>query len=107
MGFFVLIVGVGELSNFTAYIYAPAILVTPLGAVSVIVSAVLASIFLKEHLSTLGKLGCIQSLVGSLVIVLNAPSEKKIDKIDEFVALVLKPGKPFFNSRTRLNLQLY
>lgn len=33
----ILAVIVGELANFIAYIYAPAVLVTPLGALSIIV----------------------------------------------------------------------
>lgn len=50
-------VGVGEASNFAAYAFAPAALVTPLGALSVLVSAVLASYFLNEKLNLLGKVG--------------------------------------------------
>ena len=34
---FIFVVGVGEAANFTAYGFAPAILVTPLGALSVLV----------------------------------------------------------------------
>lgn len=41
--------------NFAAYAFAPASLVTPLGALSVIVSAVLASKFLNEKLNVMGK----------------------------------------------------
>lgn len=47
--------GLGELFNFAAYTFAPASMVTPLGALSVLVSAILASKFLKEGLSALGK----------------------------------------------------
>lgn len=47
--------GVGELANFGAYAFAPASLVTPLGALSVLVSAVLASKFLHETLNSNGK----------------------------------------------------
>ncbi|KAK4696433.1 magnesium transporter, partial [Lecanoromycetidae sp. Uapishka_2] len=47
----------GEVANFAAYAFAPAILVTPLGALSVLIGAVLGSYFLKEVLGTLGKLG--------------------------------------------------
>lgn len=32
---------VGEVANFVAYVYAPAVLVTPLGALSIIVRSVL------------------------------------------------------------------
>jgi len=34
---YVLAVIIGEIANFVAYIYAPAVLVTPLGALSIIV----------------------------------------------------------------------
>ena len=53
--FFSSVVGVGEGANFLAYAFAPALLVTPLGALSIIVSAVLPSQFLNENLNLLGK----------------------------------------------------
>lgn len=40
--------GIGEAANFGAYVFAPATLVTPLGALSILVSALLAPIFLNE-----------------------------------------------------------
>ncbi|EGD82546.1 magnesium transporter NIPA3 [Salpingoeca rosetta] len=73
----------GEAANFIAYAFAPAILVTPLGALSVIISAVLASWLLKERLLLLGKLGCAMCIVGSTVIVLNAPEEKEVSSVSE------------------------
>lgn len=48
-------VGLGEIANFAAYAFAPASLVTPLGALSVLVSAVLSSKYLKERLNIIGK----------------------------------------------------
>src|SRR3954447_6767613 len=60
------IVVAGEIANFAAYAFAPAILVTPLGALSVLIGAVLGSYFLKEELGTLGKLGCATCLIGSV-----------------------------------------
>lgn len=53
----IFIVGVGEALNFIAYMFAPATLVTPLGALSILVSAVLASKFLGEHLNPIEKVG--------------------------------------------------
>ncbi|CAG2064920.1 unnamed protein product, partial [Timema podura] len=50
-----LTMGVGEAANFAAYAFAPASLVTPLGALSVLVAAVLSSKFLNEKLNLLGK----------------------------------------------------
>lgn len=74
---------VGEAANFTAYGFAPAILVTPLGALSVIVSAMLSSVILKERLNIHGKLGCFLCILGSTIIVINAPSEKEVENLQE------------------------
>ncbi|KAA0061247.1 putative magnesium transporter NIPA6 [Cucumis melo var. makuwa] len=84
---------VGEFSNFVAYIYAPAILVTPLGAISIIVSAVLAHFFLKEKLQKMGVLGCILCVVGSTMIVLHAPGERTPSSVDEIWELAIQPSK--------------
>ena len=48
-------VAFGEVLNFVAYAFAPATLVTPLGALSVIVTALLSATFLGEALNILGK----------------------------------------------------
>lgn len=47
--------GFGEALNFVAYAFAPATLVTPLGALSVIVTALFSQYFLGEVLNVLGK----------------------------------------------------
>lgn len=88
-----LIVIIGEIANFAAYAFAPAILVTPLGALSVLIGAVLGSYFLKEELGTLGKLGCAICLIGSVIIVLHAPPDKEIATIDEILHYAIQPGK--------------
>ncbi|GAU32174.1 hypothetical protein TSUD_68450 [Trifolium subterraneum] len=54
---------VGEIANFAAYAFAPALLVTPLGALSIIVSAVLAHFILQEKLHIFGVLGCALCMV--------------------------------------------
>ena len=54
--------GVGEGFNFAAYAFAPASLVTPLGALSILVASVLASKFLQEHLNLFGKVGIFPKL---------------------------------------------
>ncbi|CDP18952.1 unnamed protein product [Coffea canephora] len=82
----------GEFANFVAYIYAPAVLVTPLGALSIIVSAVLAHFLLKEKLRKMGILGCILCVVGSTVIVLHAPGEHDISSVDEIWELATQPA---------------
>lgn len=84
--------GIGEVANFAAYAFAPAILVTPLGALSVLVGAVLGTYFLKEKLGVLGRLGCAICLIGSVVIVLHAPPDKEITRIDEILHLAIQPG---------------
>ncbi|KAL1994035.1 hypothetical protein VTN49DRAFT_2704 [Thermomyces lanuginosus] len=83
---------IGEVANFAAYAFAPAILVTPLGALSVLIGAVLGSYFLNERLGILGKLGCAMSLLGSIVIVLHAPPDKPVETIDEILNYALSPG---------------
>lgn len=83
---------VGEIANFAAYTFAPAILVTPLGALSVIIGAVLALIFLKEELGILGKLGCAICLMGLVIIILHAPADKEVETVDEILGYAVKPG---------------
>lgn len=86
------ILAIGEAANFAAYAFAPAILVTPLGALSVLIGAVLGSYFLKERLGVLGKLGCAMCLLGSVVIVLHAPPDQPVETIDEILHYALQPG---------------
>lgn len=74
---------VGEVANFVAYAFAPAVLVTPLGALSIIVSAVLAHFILKEKLHSLGILGCVMCIAGSIIIVIHAPQERVITSVQE------------------------
>nr|XP_016463102.1 PREDICTED: probable magnesium transporter NIPA2 [Nicotiana tabacum] len=83
---------IGEGANFAAYAYAPAILVTPLGALSIIVSAVLAHFILKERLHIFGIVGCVLCLVGSVSIVLHAPLERKIESVMDVWYLATEPG---------------
>ncbi|XP_010273244.1 PREDICTED: probable magnesium transporter NIPA3 isoform X2 [Nelumbo nucifera] len=78
---------VGEVANFVAYAFAPAVLVTPLGALSIIVSAVLAHFILKERLHKLGILGCVMCIAGSVVIVIHAPQEHLITSVQEIWSL--------------------
>ncbi|KAK6822587.1 magnesium transporter NIPA-domain-containing protein [Apiospora arundinis] len=82
----------GEICNFAAYAFAPAILVTPLGALSVLIGAVLGAYFLKEELGTLGKLGCAICLIGAIIIVLHAPPDEDIKTIDQILRYALQPG---------------
>lgn len=85
-------VGIGEICNFAAYAFAPAILVTPLGALSVLIGAVLGSYFLKEDLGILGKLGSAICLIGAVVIVLHAPPDEEIETTDQILHYAVQPG---------------
>ena len=83
---------IGEICNFVAYAFVDAILVTPLGALSVVVTTILSAIFLKERLSFVGKVGCFNCIVGSVVIVLNAPSQSAVADIEGMKKFVVTPG---------------
>ncbi|XP_053129877.1 magnesium transporter NIPA2-like isoform X2 [Hemicordylus capensis] len=84
--------GIGEAANFGAYAFAPATLVTPLGALSVLVSAVLASYFLNEQLNLHGKMGCVLSILGSTVMVIHAPQEEEVSSLESMAEKLRDPG---------------
>ncbi|KAM8976182.1 magnesium transporter NIPA2 [Pelodytes ibericus] len=84
--------GAGEVANFAAYAFAPATLVTPLGALSVLVSAILSSYFLSERLNLHGKIGCILSILGSTVMVIHAPKEEEIENLNAMSIKLADPG---------------
>ncbi|OVA06308.1 Magnesium transporter NIPA [Macleaya cordata] len=101
---------VGEVANFVAYVFAPAVLVTPLGALSIIVSAVLAHFLLKERLQKMGVLGCVSCIVGSVVIVIHAPQEHSPSSVQEIWTLAIQPAFLFYAAATLaivLALMLY
>ncbi|XP_044478888.1 probable magnesium transporter NIPA3 [Mangifera indica] len=83
---------VGEVANFVAYAFAPAVLVTPLGALSIIVSAVLAHFILHEKLHQLGILGCVMCIAGSVVIIIHAPQESPITSVHEIWGMATQPA---------------
>lgn len=49
--------------------------------------------FLKEKLGTIGKIGCLLSVVGAIIVVVHAPEEKVVTSIDELLMHALQPGK--------------
>lgn len=83
---------IGEICNFVAYAFVDAILVTPLGALSVVITTILSAIFLKERLSFVGKVGCFNCIIGSVVIVINAPEQSAVSDIQDMKDLVIAPG---------------
>ncbi|KAH6643593.1 magnesium transporter NIPA-domain-containing protein [Boeremia exigua] len=83
---------VGEICNLVAYAFTDAILVTPMGALSVVICALLSSFFLKERLSFVGKVGCFQCIVGSVIIALSAPEQSSVANIQDMKRWVIAPG---------------
>ncbi|KAJ5088083.1 hypothetical protein N7456_011699 [Penicillium angulare] len=83
---------IGEICNFVAYAFVDAILVTPLGALSVVITTILSAIFLKERLSFVGKVGCFCCIIGSVVIAMNAPQQSSVSNIQEMQHYVISPG---------------
>ncbi|XP_049585831.1 NIPA-like protein 2 [Syngnathus scovelli] len=68
-----LLMGVGELGNFAAYGFAPASLIAPLGCVSVIASAFISVIFLKENFRVSDVVGVTLAITGTYILVTFAP----------------------------------
>lgn len=83
---------IGEICNFVAYAFVDAILVTPLGALSVVITTILSAIFLKERLSFVGKVGCFLCIIGSVVILLSAPAQSSAATIQQMQHFVIAPG---------------
>ncbi|XP_061659506.1 magnesium transporter NIPA3-like isoform X2 [Syngnathoides biaculeatus] len=87
-----LTMGAGEACNFAAYMFASATLVTPLGALSVLFSALLSSYLLGELLNVVGKLGCVLCMLGSVLLVIHAPQEQEVTSLQELRRMLLQPG---------------
>jgi hypothetical protein len=69
-------------------------MVTPLGALSVIVAAVFASFLLNERLGHLGRVGCALCILGSSIIVLHAPEDQELETVTQFLEYAVQPGAP-------------
>ncbi|KAL1954201.1 hypothetical protein VTO42DRAFT_1517 [Malbranchea cinnamomea] len=82
---------IGEVCNFVAYAFVDAILVTPFGALSVVVTTILSAVFLKERLSFVGMVGCFNCIVGSVVIAIHAPTQSSVSNIQDMKAFVITP----------------
>ena len=83
----------GEIANFVAYALTPAIIVAPLMAVSVVVSAVMSVIILKEKINFTASAGIILCLLGSTIIVLHGPMTQTVTDLRQFIRFVLAPGQ--------------
>ena len=99
--------GAGDVTNFAAYAFAPATLVTPLVTLSVLVSAILSSYFLNERLNLHGKIGCLLSILGSTVMIIHAPKKEEIETLNEMSHKLGDPGKKNFMKVTVLKFYFY
>uniref|UniRef100_UPI00398EE03B NIPA-like protein 2 n=1 Tax=Pristiophorus japonicus TaxID=55135 RepID=UPI00398EE03B len=84
----IVLMGVGELGNFAAYGFAPATLVAPLGCVSVIASAAISVVFLKETLRASDILGGSLAILGTYLLVtfaINVQQEVTAVKIHKYI----------------------
>lgn len=69
---------IGEIGNFSAYGYAPASLVAPLGTTTVVANMFLAAIFLKEKIGAENLFGSALAVVGAILVVAFAPKKEKV-----------------------------
>lgn len=92
----IITMAIGEAANFLAYGFAPATLVTPLGALSVLVTAILSAKFLKERLNLHGKMGCMLAVLGSTIMVIHAPKEESVNDLKELGMMMMEPGFLFY-----------
>ena len=72
--------------------FTEAILVTPLGALSVVICAILSTFILKEKLTFFGWIGCVLCIMGATILALNAPETQSVHTIPVFQKLFLSPG---------------
>ena len=70
-------------------------------------SAFLSSILLEERLNLHGKVGSLLSLLGSTVIVINAPDEQEVITMEEIQQRTANPGKYGVNLLYTVFVQQY
>ncbi|KAM6428242.1 NIPA-like protein 3 isoform 2-T2 [Liasis olivaceus] len=68
----------GELGVFSAYAFAPLSLIVPLGAVSVIASAIIGVIFIREKWKPKDFLSCGLAVVGTYLLITFGPNSHEI-----------------------------
>ena len=94
---------VGEIGNFLAYGMAPAALVSPLGAITVISNAVLSRVILNEPMPRQKAVGVVLALVGAVLIAVNAPSPYPLDTGGK----ELKEEEEFYESIMTVRAAIY
>uniref|UniRef100_A0AAY5F156 NIPA magnesium transporter 1 n=1 Tax=Electrophorus electricus TaxID=8005 RepID=A0AAY5F156_ELEEL len=83
---------VGQIGNFLAHNTAPAILVTPLGALGVLSGAILASCLLQEHLNIPRKTWICVVLLWVSVLIIHSPKSESVASRTELEERLLGPN---------------
>jgi uncharacterized membrane protein len=96
----------GELLTVIAYTNAPAVLVSPLGALRVIVTTLLSVHYLKEKITTSTKLGIAISILGSILIIIHAPRKSSVTTFEELRDHLKTPEFILFLSTLALSVTL-
>lgn len=52
--------------------------------------------YLDEKLDTLGRIGCILTVFGSIIIVMHAPTETEVDSLYDFASKILTLGTKMY-----------
>ncbi|KAJ9098282.1 hypothetical protein QFC21_004611 [Naganishia friedmannii] len=83
---------VGEICNFVAFAFTEALLITPLGAITIVVCAVLSKFFLNESLTFFGWMGCILCILGATILALNAPETQSVTTVTQLQKVWVSPA---------------
>ena len=81
----------GEMGNFAAFGLASPTVVSPLGAVAVIANALIAFLVLRERFFLRNALGLLLTVIGSVVVVINAPPTVDELSVETFAELITAP----------------
>ena len=81
----------GELGNFAAYCFTEASVIAPLGAVSVLANAFIASLALGEGFRLRDLCGCLLCAAGGIIIVASTPANPVNTDVDVFLANAQEP----------------
>lgn len=73
-----ILMAAGEIGNFTAYGFAPASLVAPIGTSAVVANAILATIFLKEKIRARDITGITLGVVGTFFLIKFSQKEESM-----------------------------
>lgn len=83
---------IGEMGNFAAYGFAPAVLVSPLGTVALISNLVIAPMFLNERIRPRDIAGISFSVLGTLIIVfVSSGTNEPTLSVDDILDAISQP----------------